>query len=169
MNAMRLQTYTHPCAADIVQQARDILARAHAGKALLDGYKGKIEIIKGPLAQAFVPQTDLIYLRVPPLQKMAKIEQALDLAGALTEAKMLNTAEEPKPETLQDDAIIAAQHERNVDIILAVFPIAVELDEAGYKAVHSLRLMGLGKMFQAWKTGAEREECANIYWNLDKR
>lgn len=158
--------YHHPAAETILEDVKRIICASDKGKAYWDNHKAPITIIKGVVPQAFVIGTEAIYLRVPALQQKGRVEQALDLTGAFAEIK-LNTARtiSDSSKIEQDDQLIT-QHMRNLEIILRVFKVAKELEDAGYDAVKELRFMGLGKLWQAWKTGAEFEECANIYWSM---
>ena len=93
------------------------------------------------------------------------MEQAIDLAGAFIELKM-NKENPPPSENLNDNDVLVAQHMKNVEIMMKAFEVAAELEESGYNAIKELRLMGVGKIYQAWKTGADLEKCANIYWEI---
>ncbi len=158
--------YEHPQSHKIQMRAKHILSESDIGDKLLERYEGQIKVIKGPAPQAFIPTENLIILRVPPLQDQADEEQALDLAGALIEHKAIRASGFPDPSVIQEDQSLVYLHYRNLDVILGVFPIAEQLDDQGFKALAALRYAGLSKLYQAWKTGASREECANIYWSM---
>ena len=158
--------YHHPRAASIKAQSLEILSHSPRAKTLYEKIAPVIHILKGPLPQAFVHGTKTIYLRVPALQSNGRLEQAIDLSGALIELEMNKSLPALDPATLESDETQVQQHYKNVSIYMKVFPIAEELDEAGHKALKEIRLMGLGKLYQAWKSGADLEECANIYWSI---
>lgn len=160
--------YRHPKAHEILMRTKDILSQSTLGDQMLEAYEGTIEVLKGPVAQGFVPTENLIILRVPALQEQAHEEQALDLAGALIEHQTVARNGFPDPMTLQDDETFTYLHYRNLDLIMGVFPVAEELDEEGFKALAALRYAGLSKLYHAWKTGESREECASIYWNMEQ-
>ncbi|MAE51365.1 MAG: hypothetical protein CMH27_06115 [Micavibrio sp.] len=164
---MNTINYHHPDAKTILSETLSLLKHSPTAKALLEQQKPDIKILKGPLPQAFVHQTSLIYLRVPALQRKGRLEQAIDLAGALNELVM-NTKDNtpPVPDTLEKDDTLMQQHYKNVSIYMKTFPIIEELESAGHKALKEMRLMGLGKIYQAWKTGASLDECARIYWSI---
>ena len=159
--------YHHPDAKTILSETLSLLNHSSTAKSLLEQQKPHIKILKGPLPQAFVHQTSMIYLRVPALQRKGRLEQAIDLAGALNELAM-NTKNSalPLPDTLEEDDTLVQQHYKNVSIYMKTFPVIEELESAGHKALKEMRLMGLGKIYQAWKTGANLEECAKIYWSI---
>jgi len=158
-------SYIHQNASEILAETQNILCASAKGKALWDANKANIIILKGPMPQAFVYQDDLIYLRIPALQNKGRVEQAIDLAGAFIELK-INAQNPPPTENLESDEILVAQHYKNVEIMMKAFEVADELEDSGYSAVKELRLMGVGKIYQAWKTGADLEKCANIYWDM---
>ena len=157
--------YLHPQGDGILEDTKKILCSSAKGKSYWDNNKVSIMILKGPMPQAFVYQDDLIYLRVPALQEKGRVEQAIDLAGAFIELKM-NKENPPPSENLNDNDVLVAQHMKNVEIMMKAFEVAAELEESGYNAIKELRLMGVGKIYQAWKTGADLEKCANIYWEI---
>jgi len=158
-------SYIHPNGAEILGDTQNILCSSTKGQKLWDGNKAKIIILKGPMPQAFVYQDDLIYLRVPALQNKGRVEQAIDLAGAFIELKM-NT-EKPSPsENLESDEILAEQHYKNVEIMMKAFEIAEELENSGYNAIKEIRMMGVGKIYQAWQPGSVLEKCATINWEM---
>jgi len=158
--------YYHPQGEAIKAQALEILMHSPRAKGLYEEIKPTIHILKGPLPQAFVHASKTIYLRVPALQTKGRLEQAIDLAGALIELRINASLPPLDPATIESDEILVQQHYKNVSIYMKAFPIAEELDEAGHKALKEIRLMGLGKLYQAWKTGASLEDCANIYWSI---
>lgn len=158
--------YFHPQAEAIKAETLEILMHSPRAKALYEEINPAIHILKGPLPQAFVHAAKTIYVRVPALQSKGRLEQALDLSGALIELKINKPLPPLDPATLESDETLVQQHYKNVSIYMKVFPIAEELDEAGHKALKEIRLMGLGKLYQAWKTGADLKECANIYWSI---
>lgn len=158
--------YHHPEAETILEDTKRILCSSAKGKALWDAHKAPITVIKGPLPQAFVVGTQAIYLRVPALQQKGRVEQAIDLAGAFSEIKLNANRKKPAPDKAQDNDAQASYHMKNVELIMKAFEVAKELEESGYDAVKELRLMGVGKMWQAWKTGADLETCAKIYWQM---
>lgn len=160
---MKPETYLHPEAHQILDQTRTILSPTP--------YADKINtltihVIKGPQPRAFCPNKNHIYLQVPAMQKSGRIEQALDLAGALIENKIVNDHGLPALESLDTDKTIEKQHLNNISIILGVFEIVDTLEHDGHEAIKTIRKMGLGKLYQTWKTGASREECAKLYWNM---
>ncbi len=157
--------YTHPRGEVILNEVKSILSASAKGVSLLQE-PAQIIILKGPLPQAFVYEDKIIYLRIPALQEKGRLEQAIDLAGAYIELKMNQKLSPLEAESLGSDDILSEQHYKNVAIIYKTFPIAAELEEQGHKAVKELRLMGLGKLYQAWKTGVTLEDCANIYWEM---
>lgn len=161
------QSYIHPLGEVLLEETKNLLSSSPLGEALLARGLPQIIVLKGPLSQAYVHLDKIIYLRIPALQKKARIEQAIDLAGALLELQI--NAETPQnldPDTLKSEEILVDQHLRNVEIIYDTLPIVSELEQNGHKAEREIRLMGLGRMYRAWKTGASLEECANIYWDI---
>ena len=158
--------YYHLEAEKIKAQSLEILLHSAQAKSLYEEIRPSIFVLKGPLPQTFVQDTNLIYLRVPALQKKGRLEQAIDLSGALSELKINQSLPPLDPATLESDESLVQQHYKNVSIYMKVFPIIEELDEAGHKALKEIRLMGLGKLYQAWKAGADLEDCANIYWSI---
>lgn len=158
--------YKHPAAETILEDVKRIICASETGKSYWDNHKSAITVIKGPMPQALAVSADQIILRVPALQQKGRVEQALDLAGAFVEIKMNAMKIIAKPAAEMNGNYLLTQHLRNVEIMLKVFEVAEELEDAGYDAVKELRLMGLGKVWQAWKTGAEFEKCANIYWEM---
>lgn len=158
--------YHHPAAETILEDTKRIICASAKGKAMWDAHKAPITIIKGPMPQAFVAGTDSIYLRVPALQQKGRVEQAIDLAGAFAEIKLNAKCQKLSPDKIGENDTLVSQHMLNVEIILKVFEVAKELEDQGYDAVKELRLMGVGKIWQAWKSGADLDTCANIYWQM---
>ncbi|MFP4312790.1 MAG: hypothetical protein ACLFR0_00570 [Alphaproteobacteria bacterium] len=158
--------YHHPKAETILEDVKTILSASAKGKAYWETNKAPITIIRGPLPQAFVMEDKSIILRVPALQQRGRVEQAIDLAGAFAEIKLNARKSGPSPDKITDNDTLVGQHMKNVEIILKAFEVAAELEDQGYDAVKELRLMGVGKIWQAWKTGADLEKCANIYWQM---
>ncbi|MFN3701240.1 MAG: hypothetical protein ACK4VI_06935 [Alphaproteobacteria bacterium] len=163
---IQYQSYRHTDEQQVLSTTLDILNYSAKAKSLLDLLRPQIIVIKGILPQAYVYQDKIIYLRVPGLQSQGRIEQAIDLGGALIEMK-INRALAPIPlDQLDNNDVITDQHLKNVSIILKSFKIAEELEENGFKAIKELRFMGLGKIYQAWKTGKTEQDCASIYWEM---
>lgn len=160
------QSYLHPESEDIIQQTLEIMSYSSTAKAILEELSPKITVIKGIQPQAYVYEDKIIYLRVPALQHQGTLEQAIDLGGALIEAMENRLRPQIEPDHIEDDETLRQQHLCNVSIIIRSFKIAEELEENGFSAIKELRLMGLGKIYQAYKAGAGEEECANIYWNM---
>lgn len=159
-------SYIHPQEDQILSQALDIMKRSETAAGLI-GKEQSIRVMTGPISQGFTPDGKRIYLRVPAMQNVAQIEQALDLAATLYECQILQKDGVPQKNQLETDDVLRGLHERNVRIIVKIFDIAQELDDSGYHATAELRKMGFSKMLNAWKTSNSIEECANIYWNMN--
>lgn len=160
------QSYLHPNANSILDEVKTILSYSAKGKAYWENNKNPITVVKHPTPQAFVSPQGQIFLCVPALQQKGRTEQAIDISAAFAEIEMGEGRQVPEKTKLDDDETLTDSHMKNVMLILKAFEVAKELEDAGYDAVKELRFMGVGRMWQAWKSGADLQDCANIYWNM---
>lgn len=160
------QSYLHPMADGILDDVKTILSYSAKGKAYWEKNKNPITVVKNPMPQAFVSPQGHIFLCVPALQQKGRTEQAIDITGAFAELEMGEDRKIPDTTKLEDNDTLVDNHMKNVEIILKAFEVAEELEESGYDAVKELRFMGVGRMWQAWKSGADLQDCAKIYWNM---
>lgn len=162
-------SYDHPFAEKIAEDSLKILAYSDKARHLLD-FLGEapysVHILRLPLSQPFTPDAAQIFLSVPVTQDFADIEQALDLAAALVELRQNREGYVRPVSDFEREENRQKQHLKNLDILLDVFEIAVELEDAGYRAEEVLRKGGFGKLLNAWKKNADYKEFINLYWSI---
>ena len=161
--------YDHEYGDKIIEEALGFFEYSESSQNLrksLENEPYKITTMTGPVSQCFVPNTKTIIMRLPALYTSAKIEQAIDLAGALAELEILRKGSAPKADEIETEKYAIAQHYKNLDIILRTFEIAQEWDNAGYRASLEIFRMGLRNLYKAWKKNDEYQSLSDIYWQL---
>ncbi len=162
--------YKHPHGEEILQRVFKFLEYSESAKALMKSLEAapyKMIIMTGPVSQCFAPNDKTIIMRLPALYTAAKIEQAIDFAGALAELEWARKNDQsPKASEVKTGEYGEAQHMKNLDIALKTFEIVRDLDDAGYKSVLEISRMGLGSLYKAWQKNEKYEELRNIYWQM---